>query len=170
MDFRASFLDSEKRKMSIVVFFFTLIFMLSIVWTVWFQISVKSEVILLIWFVDYFLGMFEILLLFRWQDGRTWMISKKENDILYRNRFGKMKETHMVDIIKIEVNRYARIRVLCEDGKVFLSRNLWEYPGMMELVVLFWDNKSIFEYQDEETEKQFCLSVQNFISNLSYDM
>ena len=32
MDFSASFQDSEKRKMGIVIFFFTLIFILSIVW------------------------------------------------------------------------------------------------------------------------------------------
>jgi hypothetical protein len=32
---------------------------------------------------------------------------------------------------------------------------LWEYPGMMDLVVVFWENKRVFEFQDEETEKQF---------------
>lgn len=155
MDFSASFQDSEKRKMGIVIFFFTLIFILSIVWAVWLRISVKSEVTLLIWFAVCFLGMFEILLLLRWQDGRTWMIAKKKNTVSYRNRFGKIKETHVDDITKIEVNRYARIRVFCKDGKVFLSRNLWEYPGMMDLVAVFRDNKRIFEFQDEDTEKQF---------------
>ena len=74
---------------------------------------------------------------------------------IYQSRFGKIKETHVDDITKIEVNRYARIRVFCKDGKVFLSRNLWEYPGMMDLVAVFRDNKRIFEFQDEDTEKQF---------------
>lgn len=90
-----------------------------------------------------------------WQDSRTWMIAKKENRISYRNRFGKIKETQVADITKVEVNRYARIKVFREGGKVFLSRNLWEYPGMTDLIAVFWNNKNIFEFQDEETEKQF---------------
>ena len=163
MDFNVSFQDSEKRKMNIVIFFFSLIFILSIMGTVWLQISWESEARFLIWFVVYFVGLFEIFLLLRWQDCKTWMIAKKENSISYRNRFGKIKETQVVDIIKVEVNRYARIKVFCEGDKVFLSRNLWEYPGMMELVTVFRDNKSIFEFQDEETEKQFWESVNYFV-------
>ena len=155
IDFNVSFQDSEKRKMNIVIFFFSLIFILSIMGAVWLQISWESEARFLIWFVVYFVGLFEIFLLLRWQDSKTWMIAKKENSISYRNKFGKIKETQVVDIIKVEVNRYARIKVFCEGDKVFLSRNLWEYPGMMELVTVFRDNKSIFEFQDEETEKQF---------------
>ena len=155
IDFNVSFQDSEKRKMNIVIFFFSLIFILSIMGAVWLQISWESEARFLIWFVVYFVGLFEIFLLLRWQDCKTWMIAKKENSISYRNKFGKIKETQVVDIIKVEVNRYARIKVFCEGDKVFLSRNLWEYPGMMELVTVFRDNKSIFEFQDEETEKQF---------------
>ncbi len=93
MDFSASFRDSEKRKMSIVVLIFTLIFILSIMGAVWIQISTESEGRFLIWFV------------------------------------------------------------IC--GKVFLSRNLWEYPGMMDLVAIFVDNKRIVEFQDEDTEKHF---------------
>lgn len=163
MDFNVSFQDSEKRKMNIVIFFFTLIFILSIMGAVWLQISWESEARFLIWFVVYFVGLFEIFLLLRWQDCKTWMIAKKENSISYRNRFGKIKETQVVDIIKVEVNRYARIKVFCEGDKVFLSRNLWEYPGMMELVTVFRDNKSIFGFQDEETEKQFWESVNYFV-------
>ena len=163
MDFNVSFQDSEKRKMGIVIFFFTLIFILSIMGAVWLQISWESEARFLIWFVVYFVGLFEIFLLLRWQDCKTWMIAKKENSISYRNRFGKIKETQVVDIIKVEVNRYARIKVFCEGDKVFLSRNLWEYPGMMELVTVFRDNKSIFGFQDEETEKQFWESVNYFV-------
>ena len=34
---------------------------------------------------------------------------------------------------------------------------------MMELVTVFRDNKSIFEFQDEETEKQFWESVNYFV-------
>ena len=163
MDFNVSFRDSEKRKMNIVIFFFSLIFILSIMGAVWLQISWESEARFLIWFVVYFVGLFEIFLLLRWQDCKTWMIAKKENSISYRNRFGKIKETQVVDIIKVEVNRYARIKVFCEGDKVFLSRNLWEYPGMMELVTVFRDNKSIFGFQDEETEKQFWESVNYFV-------
>ncbi|MBE5942515.1 MAG: hypothetical protein E7264_08265 [Lachnospiraceae bacterium] len=163
MDFNVSFQDSEKRKMNIVIFFFSLIFILSIMGAVWLQISWESEARFLIWFVVYFVGLFEIFLLLRWQDCKTWMIAKKENSISYRNRFGKIKETQVVDIIKVEVNRYARIKVLCEGDKVFLSRNLWEYPGMMELVTVFRNNKSIFGFQDEETEKQFWESVNYFV-------
>lgn len=163
MDFNVSFQDSEKRKMNIVIFFFSLIFILSIMGAVWLQISWESEARFLIWFVVYFVGLFEIFLLLRWQDCKTWMIAKKENSISYRNRFGKIKETQVVDIIKVEVNRYARIKVFCEGDKVFLSRNLWEYPGMMELVTVFRDNKSIFGFQDEETEKQFWESVNYFV-------
>ena len=155
MDFNVSLQDSEKRKMNIVIFFFSLIFILSIMGAVWLQISWESEARFLIWFVVYFVGLFEIFLLLRWQDCKTWMIAKKENSISYRNRFGKIKETQVVDIIKVEVNRYVRIKVFCERDKVFLSRNLWEYPGMMELVTVFRDNKSIFGFQDEETEMQF---------------
>ena len=163
MDFNISFQDCEKRKMNIVMFFFTLIFILSIMGAVWLQISVGSEARFLMWFVVCFVGLFEMLLLLRWQDCKTWMIAKKENSISYRNRFGKIKETQVVDIIKVEVNRYARIKVFCEGDKVFLSRNLWEYPGMMDLVTVFRDNKSIFEFQDEETEKLFCESVNFFV-------
>ncbi len=163
MDFNVSFQDSEKRKMNIVIFFFSLIFILSIMGAVWLQISWESEARFLIWFVVYFVGLFEIFLLLRWQDCKTWMIAKKENSISYRNRFGKIKETQVEDIIKVEVNRYARIKVFCEGDKVFLSRNLWEYPGMMELVTVFRDNKSIFGFQDEETEKQFWESVNYFV-------
>ena len=163
IDFNVSFQDSEKRKMNIVIFFFSLIFILSIMGAVWLQISWESEARFLIWFVVCFVGLFEIFLLLRWQDCKTWMIAKKENSISYRNRFGKIKETQVVDIIKVEVNRYARIKVFCEGDKVFLSRNLWEYPGMMELVTVFRDNKSIFEFQDEETEKQFWESVNYFV-------
>ena len=163
MDFNVSFQDSEKRKMNIVIFFFSLIFILSIMGAVWLQISWESEARFLIWFVVYFVGLFEIFLLLRWQDCKTWMIAKKENSISYRNRFGKIKETQVVDIIKVEVNRYARIKVFCEGDKVFLSRNLWEYPGMMELVTVFRDNKSIFGFQDEETEKQSWASVNYFV-------
>ena len=163
MNFNVSFQDSEKRKMNIVIFFFSLIFILSIMGAVWLQISWESEARFLIWFVVYFVGLFEIFLLLRWQDCKTWMIAKKENSISYRNRFGKIKETQVVDIIKVEVNRYARIKVFCEGDKVFLSRNLWEYPGMMELVTVFRDNKSIFGFQDEETEKQFWESVNYFV-------
>ena len=163
MDFNVSFQDSEKRKMNIVIFFFSLIFILSIMGAVWLQISWESEARFLIWFVVYFVGLFEIFLLLRWQDCKTWMIAKKENSISYRNRFGKIKETQVVDIIKVEVNCYARIKVFCEGDKVFLSRNLWEYPGMMELVTVFRDNKSIFGFQDEETEKQFWESVNYFV-------
>ena len=163
MDFNVSFRDSEKRKMNIVIFFFSLIFILSIMGAVWLQILWESEARFLIWFVVYFVGLFEIFLLLRWQDCKTWMIAKKENSISYRNRFGKIKETQVVDIIKVEVNRYARIKVFCEGDKVFLSRNLWEYPGMMELVTVFRDNKSIFGFQDEETEKQFWESVNYFV-------
>lgn len=163
MDFNVSFQDSEKRKMNIVIFFFSLIFILSIMGAVWLQISWESEARFLIWFVVYFVGLFEIFLLLRWQDCKTWMIAKKENSISYRNRFGKIKETQVVDIIKVEVNRYARIKVFCEGDKVFLSRNLWEYPGMMELVTVFRDNKSIFGFQDEETEKQFWERVNYFV-------
>ena len=163
MDFNVSFQDSEKRKMNIVIFFFSLIFILSIMGAVWLQISWESEARFLIWFVVYFVGLFEIFLLLRWQDCKTWMIAKKENSISYRNRFGKIKETQVVDIIKVEVNRYARIKVFFEGDKVFLSRNLWEYPGMMELVTVFRDNKSIFGFQDEETEKQFWESVNYFV-------
>jgi len=163
MDFNVSFQDSEKRKMNIVIFFFSLIFILSIMGAVWLQISWESEARFLIWFVVYFVGLFEIFLLLRWQDCKTWMIAKKENSISYRNRFGKIKETQVVDIIKVEVNRYARIKVFCEGDKVFLSRNLWEYPGMMELVTVFRNNKSIFGFQDEETEKQFWESVNYFV-------
>lgn len=163
MDFNVSFQDSEKRKMNIVIFFFTLIFILSIMGAVWLQISVESEARFLIWFVVYFVGLFELFLLIMWRDRKTWMIAKKENSISYRNRFGKIKETHVVDIIKVEVNRYARIKVFCEGDKVFLSRNLWEYPGMMDFVTVFRDNKSIFEFQDEETEKLFWESVNFFV-------
>lgn len=163
MDFNVSFQDSEKRKMNIVIFFFSLIFILSIMGAVWLQISWESEARFLIWFVVYFVGLFEIFLLLRWQDCKTWMIAKKGNSISYRNRFGKIKETQVVDIIKVEVNRYARIKVFFEGDKVFLSRNLWEYPGMMELVTVFRDNKSIFGFQDEETEKQFWESVNYFV-------
>ena len=163
MDFNVSFQDSEKRKMNIVIFFFTLIFILSIMGAVWLQISVESEARFLIWFVVYFVGLFEIFLLIMWRDRKTWMIAKKENSISYRNRFGKIKETQVVDIIKVEVNRYARIKVFCEGDKVFLSRNLWEYPGMIDLVTVFRDNKSIFEFQDEETEKLFWESVNFFV-------
>ena len=163
MDFNVSFQDSEKRKMNIVIFFFTLIFILSIMGAVWLQISVESEARFLIWFVVYFVGLFEIFLLIMWRDRKTWMIAKKENSISYRNRFGKIKETQVVDIIKVEVNRYARIKVFCEGDKVFLSRNLWEYPGMIDLVTGFRDNKSIFEFQDEETEKLFWESVNFFV-------
>lgn len=163
MDFNVSFQDSEKRKMNIVIFFFTLIFILSIMGAVWLQISVESEARFLIWFVVYFVGLFEIFLLIMWRDRKTWMIAKKENSISYRNRFGKIKETQVVDITKVEVNRYARIKVFCEGDKVFLSRNLWEYPGMMDFVTVFRDNKSIFEFQDEETEKLFWESVNFFV-------
>ena len=163
MDFNVSFQDSEKRKMNIVIFFFTLIFILSIMGAVWLQISVESEARFSIWFVVCFVGLFEIFLLIMWRDRKTWMIAKKENSISYRNRFGKIKETQVVDIIKVEVNRYARIKVFCEGDKVFLSRNLWEYPGMMDLVTVFRDNKSIFGFQDEETEKQFWESVNYFV-------
>ena len=113
IDFNVSFQDSEKRKMNIVIFFFSLIFILSIMGAVWLQISWESEARFLIWFVVYFVGLFEIFLLLRWQDCKTWMIAKKENSISYRNRFGKIKETQVVDIIKVEVNRYARIKVFC---------------------------------------------------------
>ena len=113
IDFNVSFQDSEKRKMNIVIFFFSLIFILSIMGAVWLQISWESEARFLIWFVVCFVGLFEIFLLLRWQDCKTWMIAKKENSISYRNRFGKIKETQVVDIIKVEVNRYARIKVFC---------------------------------------------------------
>ena len=138
-----------------VLLLFTVFFTISIMGAVWLQISVESEARFLIWFGVYFVGMFEILLLLMWQDSRTWMIAKKGNRISYRNRFGKIKEMQVADITKVEVNRYARIKVFREGGKVFLSRNLWEYPGMMDLIAVFGDNKVIFEFQDEETEKQF---------------
>ncbi len=162
MDFCISFSDHEKRKMNIAMLLFTVFFIISILGAAWIQISVKSEERFLIWFVVYFIGLFEVFLFLIWRDSRTWMISKKDNRITYCNRLGKIKEMQVADITKVEVNRYARIRVYGEDGKMFLSRNLYEYPGMFNLVAALQENASVFKFQDEETKEQFWNAMSTF--------
>ena len=162
MDFCISFSDHEKRKMNIALLLFNVFFIMSILAATWIQISVKSEERFLIWFVVYFIGLFEVFLFLIWRDSRTWMISKKDNRITYCNRLGKIKEMQMADITKVEVNRYARIRVYGEDGKMFLSRNLYEYPGMFNLVAALQKNASVFKFQDEETKEQFWNAMSTY--------
>lgn len=162
MDFCISFSDHEKRKMNIALLLFTVFFIMSILGAVWIQISVKSEERFLIWFVVYFIGLFEVFLFLMWRDSRTWMISQKDNRITYCNRLGKIKEMQVADITKVEVNRYARIRICGEDGKVFLSRNLYEYPGMFNLVAALQENASVFKFQDEETKEQFWNAMSTY--------
>lgn len=162
MDFCISFSDHEKRKMNIALLLFNVFFIMSILGATWIQISVKSEERFLIWFVVYFIGLFEVFLFLIWRDSRTWMISKKDNRITYCNRLGKIKEMQVADITKVEVNRYARIRVYGEDGKMFLSRNLYEYPGMFNLVAALQENASVFKFQDEETKEQFWNAMSTF--------
>lgn len=163
MDFCISFRDDEKRKMNIVLFLFTVFFIMLIWGVAWFQISVKSEARFLIWFAVYFIGLFEVILFLMWRDSRTWMISQKDNRITYCNRAGKIKEIQVADITEVEVNRYARIRVYGKDGKVFLSRNLYEYPGMFDLVAALQQNASIFKFQNEETKEQFWNAMKTYV-------
>ena len=97
MDFCISFSDHEKRKMNIALLLFNVFFIMSILGATWIQISVKSEERFLIWFVVYFIGLFEVFLFLIWRDSRTWMISKKDNRITYCNRLGKIKEMQVAD-------------------------------------------------------------------------
>ena len=83
MDFCISFSDHEKRKMYIALLLFNVFFIMSILGATWIQISVKSEERFLIWFVVYFIGLFEVFLFLIWRDSRTWMISQKDNRITY---------------------------------------------------------------------------------------
>lgn len=159
MNFCCSYENHQKRKMDIFYFVFTAIFIITILVSIYISIVNTAEEKILVWFFAGFLGIGETLLSIIWIDYRTWMLSKSGDGISYRNRFGKIKEIQVINIAKICVNSYAKIRIYRDTGGVFLTRNLSEYPGMYELMLALQDKDSIFEFEDDVTKVRFWDAV-----------
>ncbi len=160
MNFCRTYEKHQKKKMNMVFLVYTSIFLSAIFLALYVTLSYTSEVRVLVWFVVGLLGIVEAILLAMWTDYRTWMLSKSGESISFCNRFRKMKEIQVNNIPRIYVNKYAKIRIYGENGKVFLERNLSEYPGMYELMLALKDKDSIFEFENDLTKEHFLEALE----------
>jgi len=155
MNFTYSFEKGEKKKIGMLMLIITIIFWCVLVGAILCQMYSKSEAKILIWVLVEVLLMFKLFAFYLWLDRKTWMISINGGSISFCNRWGRVKTIQISNISKVVVNQYGRIRLYGEEGKVFLTRNVFEYPGMVELIMTMSDRSSIFEYTDEEIKVSF---------------
>lgn len=153
--FTYSFSDSQKKKATGWLVVTSILFVITII-----LVPILLEILpldgkIFAWFPMELVTMVHVAMIFFWLDRKTWQITQKENGISFRNRLFHNKEVTICDIQKVSVNQYGRVQVYGEENKKFLTRNVFEYPGMVDLMLLLKESGCVYVFSNQEMEESF---------------